>query len=97
MVADAFLKDRKSNRFLLSIFKSFQVMLTIMHTFITEGWDWAKMRYANSSADGFTGCHPIGIGSVTSTAVITSTIAASATSKQAERHRRASATLVTLP
>jgi len=37
MVADAFLKDRKSNRFLLSIFKSFQVMLTIMHTFITEG------------------------------------------------------------
>ena len=36
MVADAFLKDRKSNRFLLSIFKSFQVMLTIMHTFVRK-------------------------------------------------------------
>ena len=55
------------------------------------------MRYANSFANGFTGCHPIGIGSVTSTAVITSTIAASATSKQAERQRSASVTLVTLP
>ena len=63
----------------------------------TEGWDLAKMRYANSFANGFTSFYPIGIGSVTSTAVITSTIAASATSKQAERHRSASATLVTLP
>lgn len=36
MVADALLKDRKRNRFLLSIFKSSQVTLTIMHAFIPK-------------------------------------------------------------
>ena len=42
MVADALLKDRTNDRVLLSIFKSFQVMLTIMHTFIRKVGIWRR-------------------------------------------------------